>query len=208
MGWRDINMNRRKPKLQLAFISQEPGLSRTAAIIRKAAAEAVAAFGEQSGGNTVPAHRAFAVGYLFGYAKQAAARLGLDCETPDGQHLLQEIAAHLASLVPPALEVALRDTDLAPRHGAGAAFRSRWRPEAAEAPAEADAGYLVGQLEAVCGTRLLFRALESAATPDAYFTLCDRAADRLQTHQPTLSIRLTIPERSVVAEGLPLPARA
>ena len=72
----------------------------------------------------------------------------------------------------------------------------------------ADAGYLSGQLEAICGTRRLASlalrrvAGNTATAVQDFITDCDTAADRLQSHQPTLSTRFTAAERAIVAAGI------
>ena len=63
----------------------------------------------------------------------------------------------------------------------------------------ADAGYLVGHLESLCGTK---RLLATGGDVEAYLTLCDHAADRLQTHHPTDVLRLDPAERAVVRAAL------
>ena len=62
----------------------------------------------------------------------------------------------------------------------------------------ADAGYLVGHLESLCGTR---RLLDTRGSVEAYLTACDHAADRLQTHHPTAVLRFDPAERAIVARG-------
>jgi hypothetical protein len=73
-------------------------------------------------------------------------------------------------------------------------------------PAAADAGYLVGHLESLCGSRRLLTAAARLGLPgpavDRFLTDCDTAADRLQTHQPTASLRFDDGERAVLRAAL------
>ena len=47
MGWRDINMNRRKPRIDVAVVPMAAGEDREAAVLRKAVAAALASLREQ-----------------------------------------------------------------------------------------------------------------------------------------------------------------
>jgi hypothetical protein len=76
------------------------------------------------------------------------------------------------------------------------------RAALAAADSLADAGYLVGHLESLCGTK---RLLATGGDVEAYLTLCDHAADRLQTHHPTDVLRLDPAERAVVRAALVRP---
>ncbi len=185
MGWRDINMSRRKPPLRLAAVPREDGEDLAAAVLRKAARAALAAQAQQPGN----APDAFTAGYLAGYARHQALKHGLDPE--EGERPLEALLAELKAVAPASL--ALR---FSPRKGA------QMRSGLAATPPLADAGYLVGHLESLCGTtRLLGLAPPAGCGPDAiaaYLTHCDHAADRLQTHQPTASLRFDAGEREIL----------
>ena len=185
MGWRDINMSRRKPPLRLAAVPREEGQDHASAVLRKAAGTALAAQAQQPGN----APDAFTAGYLAGYARHQALKHGLDAE--EGERPLEALLAELKALAPvlPALQ-------FSPRKGA------QMRTGLAATPPLADAGYLVGHLESLCGTtRLLGLAPPAGCGPEAiaaYLTHCDHAADRLQTHQPTASLRFDAGEREIL----------
>lgn len=185
MGWRDINMSRKKPPLRMAAIPREDGEDHAAAVLRKAARAALAAQAQQPGVSP----DAFTAGYLVGFARHQALKHGLDAE--EGVQPLQALVAQLKALAP-----ALPALRFSPRKGA------QMRTRLAAVPLLADAGYLVGHLESLCGTtRLLGLAPSAGCGPEAlaaYFTQCDHAADRLQTHQPTASLRLDADERAVL----------
>ena len=69
----------------------------------------------------------------------------------------------------------------------------------------ADAGYLAGHLASLCGSeRLLGSGLKLLAAGDigAFLTACDIAADRLQTHQPTMALRFDEDERAILRQAL------
>jgi hypothetical protein len=184
MGWRDINMNRRKPRLDVAVVPMAPGEDRDAAVLRKAAAAALASVAAQDA-----ADARFTAGYLAGFARHQALKHGLDAEADGGAALL----AALMTQAPDAMRDAVAGLGLAPRPA-----RS---PRAAlgAADAVADAGYLVGHLAALCGAR---RLLFTGGDVQAYLTLCDQAADRMQTHHPTAVLRLDPAERAGVAQAL------
>lgn len=190
MGWRDINLNRRKPRIDVAVVPMAEGEDRDAAVLRKAVGAALAALAEQGAGAS-----AFAAGYLAGFARHQALKHGLDAEADGGVALLAQLAAQ----APDALKPAIAALRLAPR----AVASPRARLGACDVPG--DAGYLVGQLEALCGTRKL---LSTGGDVAAYLTRCDHAADRLQTHQPTAVLRLDAAERAVVAQALRGPGGA
>lgn len=184
MGWRDINMNRRKPRRDVAVVPMAAGEDRAAAVLRKAVAAAFACVAEQDapGG-------AFTAGYLAGFARQQALKHGLDAEADGGVALL----AALAAVAPDTLTGAVADLRLLPRPSASS------RAALGAACPVADAGYLVGHLESLCGTRKLLRP---AASIGGYLTLCDQAADRMQTHHPTAVLRLDAAERAIVERAL------
>jgi len=179
MGWREINMNRRKPRLDVAVVPMAEGEDREAAVLRKAASAALSSVAEQGA-----AHALFTAGYLVGFARHQALKHGVDAEEDDGMALLAELAAQAPEYV------AVRGLQLSPRLVASS------RTTLGAADALADAGYLVGHLESLCGTKKL---LATGGDVETYLTLCDQAADRLQTHHPTAVLRLDPAERAVVA---------
>jgi hypothetical protein len=69
----------------------------------------------------------------------------------------------------------------------------------------ADAGYLAGHLASLCRSEgLLASALRllSQGDVEGFLTACDTAADRMQTHQPTMSLRFDEQERAVLRRAL------
>jgi hypothetical protein len=69
----------------------------------------------------------------------------------------------------------------------------------------ADAGYLAGHLASLCGAdRLLGSAVKllAAGKIEDFLTACDVAADRLQTHQPTMALRFDEDERAILRQAL------
>lgn len=200
MGWRDINMNRRKPQLRLAVVPMTPGEDRTVAVLRKAVASAAASLAAQTG-QRLPAQSwwsEFAAGYLMGFARQVASKHGVD-----GEAMIGELAAEVSRQAGLSGPVASLDfVERAPPVST-APPRTKLR---ATSPA-GDAGYLTGHLEALCGSRKLLRlALErmrgagaDAASP--FLTDCDVAADPLQTREPTRTLRFTSEERAAIREA-------
>ena len=185
-------MNRRKPQMRVAVVPLEEGEELAQAVLRKAAAAAASALGQVQGlgGDLLP----FAAGYLAGFARHQALKHGVDAE----QDALDSLLPLLLREAPFQLEQALRDLRFSQRPGAAARARCR------AAPGLADAGYIVGHLESLCGTRRLLKtAVEQAAAGDvdAFLTACDVAADRMQTHQPTMSLRLDPAERALLREA-------
>jgi hypothetical protein len=185
MGWRDINMSRKKPPIRVAAVPRLEGEDHASAVLRKAAGAALAVMAVQR----VSAPEAFAAGYLVGYARHQAVKHGLDPE--EGAEPLQALMAELTALAP-----SVGSLRFAPRADGGL------RTAFAATPPLADAGYLVGHLESLCGTsRLLGLAPDAGCGPEAaavYLTQCDQAADRLQTHQPTASLRFDAGERGIL----------
>ncbi len=177
-------MNRRRPRLDVAVVPMAAGEDRGAAVLRKVVADALASVAEQGG-----AHAAFTAGYAAGYARHRALKHGLDAEADGGAALRGELAAQ----APAKLQDAVRALQFAPR-----AMPSS-RAALAAADETADAGYLVGHLESLCGTRRLLRAGGDVA---AYLTRCDHAADRMQTHHPTAVLRFDPAERAIVERAL------
>lgn len=198
MGWRDINMNRRKPPLRLAAIPMEEGQGLAEAVLRKASADAFAALEAQGIESGLEEHdwlRHFAAGYVMGFARHQAMRHGINA---DAEGALEALREALCRRVPLAVVEALRNMQFLPRKDAGVAPRAALRAE----PPLADAGYLVGHLESLCGSRRLLTAAARLSVPTSavggFLTDCDTAADRLQTHQPTASLRFDDHERDVL----------
>jgi hypothetical protein len=180
MGWRDINMNRRKPRIDVAVVPMSAGEDREAAVLRKVVAAALASLREQGA-----AEQRFTAGYLAGYARHQALKHGVDAEGDGGVALMAALAAQAPG--------AVQGLQLVPRK-----LRSS-RAALAAADDMADAGYLVGHLESLCGTRKL---LNTRGDVTAYLTACDHAADRLQTHHPTAVLRFDTVERAIVERAL------
>lgn len=177
-------MNRRKPRLDVAVVPVAEGEDRAAAVLRKAVTAALAARAGQPG-----ADQRFAAGYLAGYARHQGLKHGVDAEADGGAALL----AALAAQAPEDLRDGLAALRLATRHRATA------RTALGASDGLADAGYLVGHLESLCGTR---RLLDTSRGVAAYLTRCDHAADRMQTHQPTAVLRFDPVERAIVEAAL------
>jgi hypothetical protein len=195
MGWRDINMNRRKPPLRLAVVPAVEGEEPSAAVRRKAAAAARSALEAQQGtaAEVQGVFRFFDAGYLAGFARHQALKHGVDPEAdvPPMQSMLRDLAA----VSPPSLAVVVDALAFWPcgTPSSRAALR-------AEEPS-ADAGYLAGHLDSLCGTAKLRAAALAAADADGFLTACDIAADPMQTRQPTLSLRFDAAERARVRRG-------
>jgi hypothetical protein len=188
MGWREINMNRRKPQTQFAAIAVAPGEDRRTAVLRKAAAQALDALREQlpaleeeSQSKLAP----FLAGYLLGYARQIASKHDLTGDEI-GNELMAAFERHEAS--PGGIRISV-----IPVSG----IASDERP---------DAGRLVGRLEALCDTRHLVRALlrclANANAAENFITACDTAAGPMQSRAPTMNLRFTRTERAIVTAGL------
>lgn len=197
MGWRDINMNRRKPRLDVAVVPVEAGEDAASAVLRKACRAALDAAIAQ-GGAAASASRPLIAGYLAGYARHQALKHALDAERDQ----CAALAAALAAAAPEDWKeavAALRFEAQVTRRGWGRSALCLTAPLA-------DAGYILGHLESLCGTRrLLAMALKpggDAAAADAFLTACDVAADRMQTHHPTAALRLDAEERAVLRAAL------
>ena len=128
---------------------------------------------------------AFTAGYLAGYARHQALKHGLDAEADGGAALLAALAVQAPDDVA-ALQLTRRR-------------QATSRTTLGASDLLADAGYLAGHLESLCGTR---RLLDTAGGAAAYLTRCDQAADRLQTHHPTAVLRLDPVERAIVETAL------
>jgi hypothetical protein len=195
MGWRDINMSRRKPPLRLAVIPMEEGQDAREAVLRKAARTALHALGQAP--VIAPDLKAFIAGYLAGLARHQALKHGVDAEAG----LMEALRAALIADAPPAIGQALDVLQFAPRSGALQSSRASLRAE----QGLADAGYLAGHLASLCGSdKLLGHCLAQLAQGDieAFLTACDSAADRMQTHQPTMALRFDRGERAILREAL------
>jgi hypothetical protein len=195
MGWRDINMSRRKPPLRLAVIPMEEGEDTREAVLRKAAGAALGALAQASiiDPKLVP----FATGYLAGFARHQALKHGVDAET--GQ--MEALLAALIAEAPAAIGQALGALRFTPRISTLQSSRAVLRAE----QGLADAGYLVGHLESLCRSeRLLAAGLSLIRRRDieGFLTACDFAADRMQTHQPTMALRFDTDERAILREAL------
>lgn len=185
-------MNRRKPPTRLAFIPVEPGMDRRQAVLRKAAQDALLDVPR-----IPPTLLPFAAGFLAGAARQEALRHGVDAEE-EGADSMAPLLEDLRALAPEAVAQHVVELRLLPRAGPS---RASLRAE----PGLADAGYLAGHLAALCRAPKLFgMALEALGRKDveAFFAACDQAADRLQTHQPTMALRFDSGEREMLRAAL------
>jgi hypothetical protein len=194
MGWRDINMNRRKPPVRLAVIPMEEGQDANQAVLRKASLAALSGLSEISA--IAPTQAPFVAGYLAGFARHQAMKHGVDAEK-DMPHLCQVLGQD----APATLAEEIAGLRFSPRDGALRSSRAMLRAEGGLA----DAGYLVGHLASLCGSeRLLGSVLNLLASGDieAFLTACDHAADRLQTHQPTMALRFDTEERAILRADL------
>lgn len=185
-------MSRRRPVPRVAVVPRAAGQDHDAAVLDKAARAASAALGAQELAASALASP-FAAAYVAGYARQQSLRNGVDPESRS--HGMADLVACLSGLSPAPVASGLQALRFEKREGDGP-HRALLRAVGAEA----DAGYLVGHLESLCGTRMLLAAALSPRpeSASAYLTLCDLAADRLQTHQPTASLRFESGERAVL----------
>lgn len=188
-------MNRRKPRLDVAVVPVEAGEEEGRAVLRKACRTALAALAEQGDGREGPARLTFLAGYLAGHARHQALKHGIDAEAACGEDApMQTLLRELGELSPQHVRAALSALRFLPRSGASSA-----RTALRAGTVEADAGYLVGHLESLCGTRRLLRSLDDTAS---FLTACDIAADRMQTHHPTAALRFDSLERGIVARAI------
>jgi hypothetical protein len=195
MGWRDINMNRRKPPVRLAVIPVEEGQDAREAVLRKASLAALSGLSEIPA--IAPGQASFVAGYLAGFARHQALKHGVDAEK-DMRHLCT-VLCHAA---PATLAEDIAALRFSPRKNAHRSSRTMLCAESRIA----DAGYLVGHLASLCGSeRLLGSALKliEAGDTEGFLTACDHAADRLQTHQPTMALRFDAEERAILRAALP-----
>jgi hypothetical protein len=197
MGWRDINMSRRKPPMRLAVIPMEEGEDQRFAVLRKAARKA---FATSTGTSAIaPGLMPFAAGYLAGFARHQALKHGVDAEKDEG--LMHALLGALTAEAPPSLAQAVDYLRFSPRSGARQSPRAALRAQ----QGLADAGYLAGHLASLCGSETLLRlslAQLSKGDVEAFLTACDFAADRMQTHQPTMALRFDVQERAILREAL------
>ncbi|WP_373505753.1 hypothetical protein [Aestuariivirga sp.] len=203
-------MNRRKPPLRLAVVPLVPGADKRTAVLRKAAGMAVDALTDQVDGMLPDGFAPFVAGYALGFARHVAMKHDVDCEGGDGPHTMDELAAEIAPLLSSGIGIAMRGISFSRREVSGDAQRARLRLGAAGAEGLADAGYLVGHLEALCGSRMLVRKAIGRMQKDdegarAFVTDCDFAADKMQSHLPTTSLRFTAAERTVILEAFASP---
>ena len=125
-------------------------------------------------------------------------------EAGDGSATMQVLAAEIGRQLPQDWGLDIAGLSFMARTSRERAPRRRLRIAAAGGHSQSDAGYLVGHLEAVCECRALIRKavarLQGRATDAglAYLTDCDVAADPMQTHAPTMSLRFTAEERDAV----------
>ena len=197
MGWRDINLNRRKPQLRVAVVPRAEGQDLREAVLQKACSAALGMLAQLPADATGAG--SFIAGYLSGYARHQALKHGVDAEADE----LQALLGLLSASAPPGLTGDFEALRFLPRPGASARAKLM-----ADRP-EADAGYLVGHLESVCrSTRLLGQAVtgERAAGAEALLTACDVAADRMQTHEPTASLRFDAGERAILRAAFTRPS--
>lgn len=180
--------------MRLAVVPMEDGQDLREAVLHKSCRAARASLDAQAQ-DVAPGFRKFAAGYLAGFARHQALKHGVDAEQGEASplHGLLTILAHHA---PPALVEEV--TSLQFQH------RDSPRTKMRAADGAADAGYLVGHLESLCGTQRLLGGFLSGVGGDAFLTACDMAADRLQTHQPTMSLRFDPPERDAVRQAFSL----
>jgi hypothetical protein len=199
MGWRDINMNRRRPPMRLAVVAVEEGQDERQAVLRKACRAALYMLAQ------VPAINCglepFIAGYLAGFARHQALKHGCDAERDEDGPPMQGLLAELAGQVPPSIRDDVARLRFSPRTEA----RRSPRAQLCADQGLADAGYLVGHLESLCRTeKLLGSALRllPAGNVEAFLTACDVAADPMQTHQPTMSLRFDLQERDILRQAL------
>ena len=199
MGWRDINMNRKKPPLRLAVVPVEAGQDRHQAVLRKTCAAAAECFERQLTAGEHPQLAPFFAGYLAGYARHQALKHAVDVEQGEMQSFLHELSRKAPASVAAAI-LALR---FLTRAQGSLASRASLR---ADAPL-ADAGYLVGHLASLSGSERLLKAASDLGwahnAADAFLTACDGAADPMQTRHPTLSLRFDDAERAIIMQAFP-----
>jgi hypothetical protein len=205
MGWRDINMNRRRPPMRHAVVAVEEGQDERQAVLSKACRAALSMLAQVTA--VGPGLEPFLAGYLAGVARHQALKHGHDAERDEDGPPMQDLLAELAGQVPPPIRDEVARLRFSPRTGARPSPRAQLRAE----QGLADAGYLVGHLESLCRTeKLLGSALRLLAAGDveAFLTACDVAADPMQTHQPTMSLRFDPQERDILRQALGVSPRA
>ena len=191
--------------MRLAVVPVEEGQDVRQAVLRKACRAALSMLAQ------VPAvdlgFEPFLAGYLAGFARHQALKHGHDAETDEDGPPMQHLLAELAGQAPPPLDDEVARLRFSPRMQARRSPRAQLRAE----QGLADAGYLVGHLESLCRTeKLLGSALRLLSRDDveAFLTACDIAADPLQTHQPTMSLRFDRQERDILRQALGFSPRA
>jgi hypothetical protein len=199
MGWRDINMSRRRPPMRHAVIAVEEGQDERQAVLRKACRAALPMLAQLP--SVDPGFEPFVAGYLAGFARHQALKHGCDAERDEDGPPMQELLAELAGQVPPPIRDEVASLRFSPRTGACPSPRAQLGAE----QGLADAGYLVGHLESLCRTEKLLAAahgLLPVGKVEAFLTACDVAADPMQTHQPTMSLRFDLEEREILRQAL------
>lgn len=190
MGWREINMNRRRPQPSFSAIPVEPGGDRTRAVMRKAAAAAVRNATLQMDGipDDTP-FKAFVASYLLGYAIHVTAKNGVDCKAITGDAGMADLAREIAEAIPAAWGIDMRDVGLPGRNSP-----------------MFEAGSLVGRLEARCACAMLLgraraRMQQTGGNAGlAFLTDCDNAADPMLSRLPTMRLRFEGRERDVIVD--------
>jgi hypothetical protein len=199
MGWRDINMNRRRPPLRLAVVAVEEGQDERQAVLRKACRAALSMLTQVPA--ITPMFEPFVAGYLAGFARHQALKHGQDWERDEDGPPMQGLLAELAGQVLPPVRDEVASLRFSPRTGVCPSPRAQLGAE----QGLADAGYLVGHLESLCRTEKLLAAahgLLPAGEVEAFLTACDVAADPMQTHQPTMNLRFDLQERDILRQAL------
>jgi hypothetical protein len=194
-------MNRRKPQPRYAVLPVGPGEDLNAAVLRKSAAQALASLQEQTANLALSRSTPFVAGYVLGYARQAGLKHGVDCE--DGA--MTELVAEIARQLPASSDIDLPSIEFSFRDQSNHTLRSRIFFPVQGALAEA--GYLVGQLEALCGINKLLRTAllrlneQDRTSGLSFITDCDVAADPMQTRMPTASLRFDADERAIILKA-------
>lgn len=184
-------MSRRKPPLRLAVVPVEEGQDLREAVLHKACRAARVSLDAQAQ-DMAPGLHCFTAGYLAGFARHQALKHGVDAEQGDGASL-HDLLTILVRHAPAVLAEEIANLHFQHRESPRTKLRA--------ADTKADAGYLVGHLESLCGTQRLLGRFLSGMGVDHFLTACDTAADRLQTHQPTMSLRFDLAEREVVLKA-------
>lgn len=210
MGWKDINMNRRRPQVRHTFIPVEPGLDLQMAVRRKAVGLAVAAFAEQVSPDGLarfadPELKGFALGYLAGFSSVRAMRDAANPDDPYAEENARALTAEIFRQIRDVLRIEAENVSFTVRGESRTAIRAPLVFTVPGAGAMADAGYLVGHLEGVCNSRKLVRQMLARrghmGAGMAFLTDCDIAADPMQTRQPMMLLRFTPQERALILDA-------